>query len=193
MPVESIWARVGHLARIRLPLVAALALVSTITTAWLTAPARRSPGYAPEQPLAFSHRQHAGDMHIACQYCHTGVEESRFAGVPAMGICMKCHVVAAADSADVVTLSAAYARGEVIPWLRVQRLPDYVYFAHDAHVSAGVWCENCHGGVERMEVVRQVHPLSMGSCLACHRNVQSHVRGVDLALTGPEACSACHR
>ena len=191
--MESILTGLDRHVKIRLPLLVAVALVSILVTALVTPPERRAPGYAPEQPLAFSHRQHAGDMHIACQYCHVGVRQSRYAGVPAMGICMSCHTVAAADSADVTTLSATYARGEVIAWRRVHRLPDHVYFAHDAHASAGIGCEPCHSRVERMDIVRQVHPLSMGSCLGCHRNVQAHVPGVAPDLAGPETCSACHR
>jgi len=48
-------------------------------------------GYAPEQPIAFSHRLHAGELLIDCKYCHFGAEVSRHAGIPAAGICMNCH------------------------------------------------------------------------------------------------------
>jgi len=191
--VESFWARLDYHVKVRLPLVIAVALISVVATALVTAPSRRTQGYAPEQPIAFSHKQHAGDMRIACQYCHTGAETGRYAGIPASSICMNCHRIAAVDSSGVARLRELYAQGRPVPWKRIHKLPDYVYFAHDIHIAAQIGCESCHGRVEQMQVVRQVHPLSMGSCLDCHRNVQQKVPGVPPDLRGPENCSACHR
>lgn len=48
-------------------------------------------GYEPPQPIAFSHRLHAGEMQISCLYCHSGAEKSRHAGIPAASVCMNCH------------------------------------------------------------------------------------------------------
>lgn len=48
-------------------------------------------GYEPVQPIAYSHRLHAGELQIDCQYCHSGVETSRHAGIPAASVCMNCH------------------------------------------------------------------------------------------------------
>jgi len=191
--VESFWTRLDYIVKTRLPLVVGIVLASTVVTALVTAPSRRTAGFAPGQPIPFSHQQHAGDMHIACQYCHTGVESSRHAGIPAAGICMNCHRVAAVDSLGVAHLRRLYDQGEPVPWKRIHRLPDFVYFAHDIHVAADIDCAACHGGIARMQVVRQVHPLSMGSCLQCHRYVQERVAGAPATLVGPENCSACHR
>lgn len=48
-------------------------------------------GYEPVQPIAFSHRLHAGEMQVACLYCHSGAEKSRHAGIPPANVCMNCH------------------------------------------------------------------------------------------------------
>ena len=48
-------------------------------------------GYAPEQPVPYSHKLHAGDLGIDCRYCHVGVERSPVAMVPATTTCMNCH------------------------------------------------------------------------------------------------------
>jgi hypothetical protein len=67
-----------------------------------------------------------------------------------------------------------------IPWIKVHDLPDYVYFNHSAHVTRGVSCVECHGRVDRMEVVYQKETLSMGWCLDCHRDPDSHLRPAEL-------------
>jgi mono/diheme cytochrome c family protein len=57
-----------------------------------------------------------------------------------------------------------------IEWTRVHNLPDHVYFNHAQHVTVGkVECQSCHGTVEKMEVLQQHSPLSMGWCINCHR------------------------
>src|SRR5690606_22642048 len=48
-------------------------------------------GYAPAQPIAFSHKIHAGQYQIDCNYCHTGVMTSKNANIPSANICMNCH------------------------------------------------------------------------------------------------------
>lgn len=191
--MESFWARLDYDIKVRLPLVIGVVLVSVVVTALVTPPNRRTVGFSPSQPLAFSHRQHAGDMHIACQYCHIGTGKTRHAGIPASSTCMNCHRLAAVDSLGVAHLRQLYEQRQPVSWKRIYRLPDYAYFAHDAHVSSGIDCESCHGEVAEMEVVRQVHPLSMGSCLDCHRHVQEKVAGLSPGLIGSDNCSACHR
>ena len=58
-------------------------------------------------------------------------------------------------------------------WVRIHKLPDYVYFDHSVHVTAGVGCVECHGRIDQMEQVRMEKPLSMGWCLDCHRDVKA--------------------
>ena len=191
--MESFWSRLDTIVKVRLPIVAGVVLVSVAAAALVTAPSRRTVGYEPQQPVAFSHKQHAGDMRIDCRYCHTGVETGRHAGIPATAVCMNCHSVAAVDSPGVAVVRQLYEQGQAVQWERIHRLPDYVYFAHDVHIAAGVDCRSCHGDVRGMEAVAQVHELSMSSCLRCHRHPQSEAAGVKPDLVGPENCSACHR
>ncbi len=140
-------------------------------------------GYAPKQPIDYSHRLHAGQLGMDCRYCHGGVEVSAEAGIPTAQTCMNCHSQIKTDSEKLTTLFAAWSGGEPIEWVKVHQLPDYVYFNHSAHVSVGVGCESCHGRVDRMEVVMQAEPLSMGWCLDCHTNPEPHLRPAELVTT----------
>lgn len=133
-------------------------------------------GYAPVQPVPFSHALHAGQLGLDCRYCHNTVEVAAKAAVPPTQTCMNCHARIRATSPKLVAVRESYATGKPIPWVRVHDLPDYAYFDHSAHVRRGVGCVSCHGRVDTMEVVRQVAPLSMGWCLDCHRNPDPHVR-----------------
>lgn len=133
-------------------------------------------GYAPEQPVAYSHKLHAGDLGLDCRYCHNTVETGAFAAVPPTQTCMNCHAVVLADSPKLATVRTSYESGDPIPWVRVHMLPDYAYFDHSVHVAAGVGCVSCHGRVDQMEVVYQAEPLSMSWCLDCHRNPTPHLR-----------------
>jgi hypothetical protein len=133
-------------------------------------------GYAPVQPVPFSHEVHVGQLGLDCRYCHSSVERSAHAGIPPTSTCMNCHasIGTTAETLDLVRTS--FAEGTSIPWIKVHDLPDYAYFDHSAHVAAGVGCASCHGRVDQMEVVAQVQPLSMGWCLDCHRNPTPHLR-----------------
>ncbi len=137
-------------------------------------------GYAPEQPLPYSHALHAGELGIDCRYCHSTVEKAPHAAIPATQVCMNCHAQVATDSVKLLPLREAHASGEPIHWVRVHDLPDYVYFDHSAHVTRGVSCVSCHGRVDRMERVSQVATLSMGWCLECHRNPEPNLRPREL-------------
>lgn len=140
-------------------------------------------GYAPEQPVPFSHQQHVGQFGLDCQYCHSQVFESKNANIPATETCMNCHTQIATDSEALQPVRDSWESGFPIEWIRVHDLPDYAYFNHSAHVNVGVGCESCHGRVDRMEVVQQVEPLSMGWCLDCHREPEKHIRPVEEVTT----------
>ena len=184
----------------------------------------RETGYSPEQPIDYSHRLHAGELQIDCQFCHTAADKSRHAGIPSSDVCMKCHKIvtssfdvlqdeiAKADeekrtpnpivSAELRKLYDSFGLDEElnakadlsptsIPWVRVHNLPDYVYFDHRAHVTAGVTCQKCHGPVESMERVRQAESLSMGWCVNCHREATEN--GIDgKTVHASTDCAACH-
>ncbi len=152
-------------------------------------------GYAPEQPIAFSHQLHAGEHRIACLYCHFAAARSRHAGIPPANVCMNCHGVLRRQTAELQELKEAVAQGRPVQWVKVHNLPDFVYFNHSEHVLARVACRDCHGAVETMVRVRQDKPLTMGWCLECHRE---RGRGPTASLphtTRPLAgldCGKCH-
>jgi len=127
-------------------------------------------GYAPAQPVPYSHKLHAGDLGIDCRYCHTGVERSPHAGVPPTQTCMNCHANVKTDSALLQPIRDSWEKNEAMSWIRIHKVPDYAYFDHSAHISVGVGCVSCHGRIDQMVTVKQEEPLSMGWCLDCHRN-----------------------
>lgn len=133
-------------------------------------------GYAPEQPVAYSHALHAGSLGIDCRYCHNTVEQAGHAAIPPTQTCMNCHNMVRPDSEKIIPLKKSQATGMPVEWIRVHDLPDYVYFNHSAHVTRGVSCVSCHDRVDRMDVVTQATPLSMGWCLECHRNPAPNLR-----------------
>ncbi len=212
-------------------ILTAILMVGVIFTALVVAPrlgALRLPGvqqgYEPVQPIAFSHRLHAGELAVSCLYCHAGAEKSRHAGIPPANVCMNCHRFVTAPlgalraedelaktegraprpviSSELKKLYGAQALDDAlrrdpgraaipIAWTRVHTLPDFVYFDHRPHVSAGVTCQTCHGPVETMERVRQEQPLTMGWCVNCHRSVnQTGVSGK--TVNASIDCSTCH-
>jgi hypothetical protein len=152
-------------------------------------------GYAPDQPIKYSHAVHAGVLSIPCQYCHFGAEKGQFAGIPPSQVCMNCHKNMKSEDPEVLKLKEAHERGEAIKWVRVHLVPDHVYFNHAPHVREGVTCQECHGAVETMGRVEQFAPLTMGWCLDCHRTGGKPQTGeeelprVDTYLTD---CTTCH-
>jgi len=184
---------IDHLLKVRLPIVLFVALASAIATYYVSRAERDGVGYGPAQPVAFSHKLHAGTMQIDCQYCHTGVGQSAHAGVPALSICMNCHTVARKNRPEIIKLAKYYEEGVALPWKRVHRVPDYAYFNHSVHVSKGIGCANCHGNVQNMDVLTQVNQFTMGACLDCHRNAPDRLAGTPGIKRGPDNCWACHR
>jgi hypothetical protein len=136
-------------------------------------------GYQPRQPVAFSHKLHAGDLGLDCRYCHNTVERGAFAAIPPTQTCMNCHAVVLKDSPKLAPVRESYASGKPMEWIKVHMLPDYAYFDHSVHLAAGVGCVSCHGRVDQMKIVRQEAPLSMSWCLECHRDPTPHLRPLD--------------
>lgn len=135
-------------------------------------------GYQPTQPIAFSHKIHAGDYEIDCNYCHTGVRKSKSANIPSPNICMNCHSQIKQDAPEIQKLYAAVEKNEPIEWVRIHNLPDLAYFNHSQHVEVGgVECQTCHGPIEEMDVVYQHAPLTMGWCINCHRETDVNTKG----------------
>jgi len=139
-------------------------------------------GYAPKQPIAFSHKIHAGDYQIDCNYCHTGVRKSKSANIPSPNICMNCHSQIKKGTntgeAEIAKIYDAIENNKPIEWVRVHNLPDLAYFNHSQHVKVGgIECQTCHGPIEEMEVVKQYSLLTMGWCIDCHRKTDVNTKG----------------
>jgi mono/diheme cytochrome c family protein len=148
--------------------------------------------YQPRQPIAFSHKIHAGDFEIDCKYCHTGAMKGKQANIPSPNMCMNCHSqirsgtntgegeIAKIYSAVGFDPATSTYTGKIRPieWVRIHNLPDLAYFNHSQHVNvAGVECQTCHGPVQTMEVVKQHTVLTMGWCIDCHRKTDVTTKG----------------
>ncbi|MCW3084772.1 MAG: c-type cytochrome [Bacteroidetes bacterium] len=144
-------------------------------------------GYHPEQPIAFSHKIHAGDNAINCQYCHSGVERSKVAGIPTVNVCMNCHKgITKGPTTGTTEIAKIYEaagwdpeKGEYnkpqkpIKWIKVHNLQDFVFFSHQQHVKVGKQeCATCHGEVKEMTTVHQDKQLTMAWCIDCHRKTE---------------------
>ncbi len=129
-------------------------------------------GYQPTQPIAFSHKLHAGVHQINCAYCHTSVYKSKSANIPSANICMNCHSQIKTESPEIKKIYRAIERKQPIQWVRIHNLPDLAYFNHSQHTQvAGLQCQTCHGPIQNMEVVYQYSALTMGWCINCHREM----------------------
>lgn len=205
----------------KLPAIIALSVVGLVLSVigffwYYGSPKYTDVGYRPLQPVDYSHKLHAGDLGMDCRYCHSSVERSPVANVPPTQTCMNCHKLILPQSEKLLQVRESWSTGRPIPWVRVHQLPDYAYFNHSAHLSAGVGCASCHGNVAQMEKVTQVQPLSMSWCLDCHRNPDQSLRPPDQVtnmnwtppadqlefarrvktekqINPPTDCSGCHR
>jgi hypothetical protein len=207
--------------RLPLQIVIYLVVLGGIATAGVTyymTPKYTRVGYAPVQPVPYSHALHVGQLGLDCRYCHSNVDKSGYANLPTSQTCMNCHNQVKKDSPLLAPIRNSYETGDPVPWVKVHELPDFAYFNHSVHVNRGVSCVECHGKINEMEVVTHTQPLSMGFCLECHRNPAAHVRqpadiynlnsdtiaaksGVaagekfvhDWNIKPPQSCTGCHR
>ncbi len=163
-------------------------------------------GYAPIQPIHYSHKIHAGENGIDCKYCHSSARVSKHSGIPSLNVCMNCHksiaeFVGSKDSTYVEYTKEFYTaeiqklydavgwdktnqkytgKTKPVKWVRIHNLPDFVYFNHAQHVTvAGIECQKCHGPVETYEIQKQFAPLTMGWCINCHRETDVKMEGND--------------
>jgi len=194
---DSRWRDTGrdllNYSRFILPAGFVAILITVLGTGWYTQPDRYVRGYAPEQPIPYSHRLHAGTLRIPCMYCHSGALKSRQAGIPTVEKCMNCHRATKTDSPSIQRLTAIYAAAAPLQWMRIHKMPDYVFFDHRPHVSAGILCQTCHGEVQTMDVVAQQMSMRMANCLGCHRDPRNALPADSKISRGPENCNACHR
>jgi ferredoxin len=133
-------------------------------------------GIAREQPVPFSHKHHAGELGLDCRYCHQQVETLATAGLPPTWTCMTCHSQIWTGSAMLAPVRESLANTRPLAWLRLNRLPSYVYFNHSIHIAKGIGCSSCHGAVDEMQLTYKANAFQMDFCLGCHRNPVKFVR-----------------
>jgi hypothetical protein len=198
-----------------------LVVLGGIATAGVTyymTPKYTRVGYAPVQPVPYSHALHVGELGLDCRYCHSNVDKSGYANLPTSQTCMNCHNQVKKDSPLLAVVRNSYETGTPVPWVKVHQVPDFVYFNHSIHVNRGVSCVECHGKINEMPVVTHAQPLSMGFCLDCHRSPEARVREPgdvynlnsktiaatsgaeagkkfvhDWNIKPPQSCTGCHR
>ncbi len=178
----------------------------------------RQENYEPDQPIKFSHKVHAAENQIDCNYCHHTAAHSKSAGFPATELCMNCHIIIREGTNsgryEIDKLLQAHEAGESIEWIRIHNLQDHAFFSHAQHVTVGrLDCQTCHGPVEEMNRIHQVTDLSMGWCVNCHRDTEvqfydnvfyeeyeklhkamkdGQIDRVTADLVGGTDCSKCH-
>jgi hypothetical protein len=150
-----------------------------IATAYLFAASWLNPG--PEQPVPFSHRIHVSTKNLNCFFCHPTAATSANAGIPPVEKCLLCHNVIAKDFQPISLIHGYYNKGEGIPWVRVNRLPDFVHFSHQPHIAKRVDCGTCHGDVSQMDRINPPHQFTMGYCVDCHKENKAS-----------RTCNTCH-
>jgi hypothetical protein len=164
-------ARATHAVRLAL---AGLVLVTTTAGVsvyhYYHSPYWSRVGLAPDQPVLFSHRHHAGELRIDCRFCHTSVETSASAGMPSTQTCLTCHSQLFHDAPMLAPVMASAEKNRPLAWSRVNTLPDHVHFNHSIHVAKGIACASCHGEVADMALTAKARALSMRECIACHRD-----------------------
>lgn len=161
-----------------------VALNSLQRSPWVTRQGQR-----PDQPVPFSHKHHVTGLGLQCQYCHTSVEKSSYAGIPPTKTCMNCHSQIWTNAQLLEPVRQSWATGQSIQWIKVHDLPDFVYFNHEIHVNKGIGCASCHGRVDEMPLMYEQNSLQMEWCLNCHRNPAVNLRPTaeiyNMAWSGP--------
>jgi hypothetical protein len=159
-----------------------LFLVAASLANALGAPEENDPSAKPVvQPLPFSHKKHA-PLNLKCAECHANSDSGEAMALPTATQCMLCHVAVAKDNPDIQKLASFAKQKRDIPWVRVTKIPDWVFWSHATHRNAGVKCESCHGSVFTMDVLtRGTNVTTMGGCVDCHQTTHA-----------PTGCLACH-
>ncbi len=183
-PAADTWMRLFLVGSLSLIAGGTVGIIGFARSAYMT-----STDIRPKQPVQFSHRHHAGELGIDCRYCHSSVESGPQAGLPPTETCMTCHSQIWTDAAMLEPVRESFVRHTPIPWTRVAKLPDYVYFRHDIHVAKGVGCATCHGRIDQMALTYRAQSFTMEFCRDCHRDPAPRLRPpehvTDMAWTPP--------
>ncbi len=140
-----------------------------------------APADAPSQPIAYSHKLHAGDLKLPCETCHTASRSGESLNIPQAATCMGCHKSIATDRPGIQKLTGYAQAGTPIPWVRIYQVPSFVTFSHKTHLSHGSTCQECHGPAPTRERMFKETDISMAGCMSCHR-----------AKNAPTECNTCH-
>ena len=138
-----------------------------------------------EQPIAFNHHKHVSELEMECVDCHVYAVNGVRATIPNIEVCGDCHDEALTDSPEETHLVEYVTAEERVPWRKIYRVPQHVYFSHRRHTKLGeIDCTVCHGAIgERTEpVTRPLISITMDRCIRCHRE-----SGVS------NDCLLCHR
>ncbi len=160
------------------PLIVTAAVVCLILVSTTVLYARKASEF---QPINFSHKVHTSMLE--CDTCHRYYMERTVAGRPTVEICTGCH--SEAENKEQEKILSYAEQGKEIPWRRVYKLPDYVFFSHRRHVAVGkVECSTCHGMVKDMDtpLVKPLVKIKMNFCISCHKENKV-----------TKDCNACHR
>jgi hypothetical protein len=217
--MANIFPRSANLLPLKIALALVIIIGGVVSGVWYYfTPKYTRVGYMPTQPVPFSHEIHANQLGMDCRYCHSNVEVSSHSNVPSTQTCMNCHSQVKSASPRLAAVRDSWETGNPVPWVRIHRAPDFVYFNHSVHVNRGVSCYSCHGQINHMPVVYHKEPQSMGWCLECHRNPENAVRPAkeiynldwkpeggktqkeigsqlvkEWAINPPVSCTGCHR
>ena len=180
------------LARASLVLTGLIVIALGVTLdQWQRSPWVTRQGQRPDQPIPFSHKHHVEGLGLQCQYCHTTVEVSSYAGIPPTKTCINCHAQIWTNAGLLQPVRDSWATGASIRWIKVHDLPDFVYFNHEIHVNKGIGCASCHGRVDEMPLMYMQNSLQMEWCLNCHRNPAENLRPTseiyNMAWAGPSS------
>jgi hypothetical protein len=156
------------------------AAAAFLLVAWLGWAQTDPPSQAPVQPVPYSHQKHVA-MGLKCQGCHVNADPGESMGIPKVAVCMGCHKTVKADSPHIQVLAKSMAEKQEPRWKRVYQIPSYVYFSHRMHTDAGGKCADCHGAVEKRDVLWKEGNISMGGCMDCPATQKA-----------PNDCNACH-
>lgn len=126
-----------------------------------------------DQPIAYSHKIHIEEVGAECVDCHIYVKKMASATIPTIQICKQCHGdEPMSDSPEEKKLLRYIEENREIPWKRIYKVPDHVYFSHRRHVVLGeLECSECHGNVSEFTtpVPYPFLPVTMNNCMDCHK------------------------
>jgi hypothetical protein len=189
-----------------LTIVLAVGLVGTLLALVPNLRTLHLPGnqqdYEPVQPIAFSHRLHAGELQVGCLYCHSGAEFGRHAGIPAASTCMNCHrfVTAPLASVNAEEELAMKENRKPHPVIAPELGKLYMALGLDAEMNPGpakraqpiAWVK-VHALPDFVYFDHRAHSNAGVACQTCHGPVETMDRVRQVSDLSMGWCVNCHR